>query len=125
MKSNKALWVAQGVLAALFLFAGTTKLVLPLEQMAGPVAVPGPLLRFIGVAEVLGAIGLVLPGLLHIRPGLTPVAAGGLVIIMAGATVVTGLGGVVAPALFPLAVGVLLAMVAYGRRSTFSAVDNA
>ena len=47
---------------------------------------------FIGVAEVLGAIGLILPGVLRIRPGLTPLAAAGLVIIMIGATVI-GLGG--------------------------------
>jgi hypothetical protein len=52
------------------------------------VALPGWFLRFLGVAAVLGALGLVLPGLLRIRPGLTPLAAAGLVIIMIGATVV-------------------------------------
>ena len=75
-----ALWIVQALLAALFLFAGGMKLVLPLEQMTGPIALPGPLLRFIGVMEVLGGLGLVLPGLLGIRPGLTPLAAAGLVI---------------------------------------------
>src|SRR5437879_11590246 len=59
---NVALWIVQGLLAALFLFAGGAKLVLPLDQMAGPVALPGWFLRFLGVAEVLGALGLVLPG---------------------------------------------------------------
>src|SRR5882762_2650328 len=63
---NVARWIVQGLLAALFLFAGSAKLVLPLDQMAGPVALPGWFLRFIGVAEVLGALGLVLPGLLRI-----------------------------------------------------------
>src|SRR5437867_5371882 len=82
---NVALWIVQGLLAALFLFAGGAKLLLPLDQMAGPVALPGWFLRFLGVAEVLGALGLVLPGLLRIRPGLTPLAAAGLVIIMIGA----------------------------------------
>src|ERR687894_406326 len=75
--------------------------------------------RFLGVAEVLGAIGLILPGLLGIRPGLTPLAAAGLVIIMIGATVLAlaGVvpGGGVAPVLIPLVVGILSAFVAYGR----------
>ena len=110
-----ALWIVQGLLAALFLFAGGMKLVLPLEKLTGPVPLPGLFLRFIGVAEVLGAIGLILPGLLRIRPGLTPLAAAGLVIIMIGATVLTVASGDVATALIPLVVGLLAAFVAYGR----------
>jgi DoxX-like family len=113
---NVALWIVQGLLAALFLFAGGAKLVLPLDQMAGPVALPGWFLRFLGVAEVFGALGLVLPGLLRIRPGLTPVAATGLVIIMIGATVITLVGGMVAVALMNVVVALLAAFVAYGRR---------
>jgi len=112
---NVALWIVQGLLAALFLFAGGAKLVLPLDQMVGPVALPGWFLRFLGVAEVLGALGLVLPGLLRIRPGLTPLAAAGLVIIMIGATVITLVGGMVAVALMDLVVALLAAFVAYGR----------
>src|SRR3982074_1861531 len=99
---NVALWTVQGLLAVLFLFAGGAKLVLPLDQMAGPVALPGWFLRVLGGAEVLGAFGLILPGLLRIRPGLTPLAAAGLVIIMIGATVVTFVGGMVAVALMDL-----------------------
>jgi uncharacterized membrane protein YphA (DoxX/SURF4 family) len=109
------LWIVQGLLAALFLFAGAMKLVLPLEQMAGPITLPGPLLRFIGVAEVLGAIGLILPGLLRIRPGLTPLAAAGLVIIMIGATGIGLWAGDVAITVISLVVGLLAAFVAYGR----------
>ncbi len=112
---NVALWIVQGLLAALFLCAGGAKLVLPLDQMAGPVALPGWFLRFLGVAEVLGALGLVLPGLLRIRPGLTPLAAAGLVIIMIGATVVMWAGGMVAVALMNVVVALLAAFVAYGR----------
>ena len=112
---NVALWIVQGLLAALFLFAGGAKLVLPLDQMVGPVALPGWFFRLLGVAEVLGALGLVLPGLLRIRPGLTPLAAAGLVIIMIGATVITLVGGMVAVALMDLVVALLAAFVAYGR----------
>ena len=110
-----ALWIVQSLLALLFLFAGGMKLVLPLEQLAGPITLPGPLLRFIGVAEVLGGLGLILPGLLRIRPGLTPLAAAGLVIIMLGAIVLTLVAGLVAVALISLVVGLLAAFVAYGR----------
>lgn len=112
---NYVLWTVQALLAALFLFAGGMKLVMPLEKLAGPVPLPGLFIRFIGVAEVLGAIGLILPWLLRIRPGLTPLAAAGLVIIMIGAVTVVLAGGDVAPALIPLAVGLLAAFVAYGR----------
>ena len=110
-----ALWIVQGLLALIFLFAGGVKLVLPLEVLTKQIPLPGLFVRFIGVAEVLGAIGLLLPGLLRIRPGLTPLAAAGLVIIMIGATTLTLVGGDLAPALIPLVVGLLSAFVAYGR----------
>lgn len=118
MKKNVTLWIVQGLLAALFLFAGVMKLVLPIEALAGPVSFPGAFLRFIGVAEVLGAVGLILPGLLRIHTGLTPLAAGGLVIIMSGATVTTLIGGMGAASIVPFAVGLLAASVAYGRSRT-------
>ena len=113
------LWIVQGLLALLFLFTGGIKLVLPLEVLTEGSPLPGWFVRFLGVAEVLGAIGLILPGLLRIRPGLTPLAASGLMIIMIGATVLAlaGVvpGGGVAPVLIPLVVGLLSAFVAYGR----------
>jgi hypothetical protein len=112
---NRVLWVIQVLLALLFVFAGGMKLVLPLEQLAGPVALPGAFIRFIGVAELLGGIGLVLPSLLRIRPGLTPLAAAGLVIIMIGAVAITLPSGDVSAGLIPLVVGLLAAFVAYGR----------
>ena len=110
-----ALWIVQGLLALIFLFAGGMKLVLPLEVLTVQMPMPGLFVRFIGVAEALGAIGLILPGLLRIRPGLTPLAAAGLVLIMLGATVLTLTGDDVAQALIPLVVGLLAAFVAYGR----------
>ena len=110
-----ALWMVQGLLAALFLFSGGMKLILPLEKLTGPVPLPGLFMRLIGVAEVLGALGLILPGLLRIRPGLTPLAAAGLVSIMIGATAITLLGGDLMAAMISLVVGLLAAFVAYGR----------
>jgi uncharacterized membrane protein YphA (DoxX/SURF4 family) len=109
------LWTVQALLALVFLFAGGMKLVLPVEALTGQIPLPGLFLRFIGVAEVLGAIGLILPGLLGIQPGLTPLAAAGLMVIMIGATVITLATGAVLSALIPVVVGVLAGFVAYGR----------
>ena len=109
-----ALWTVQALLAALFVFAGVMKLVLPLDALKGPVELPGMFVRFIGVAETLGGLGLILPGLLRIRPGLTPLAAAGLTIIMIGATVISFAVGPVT-ALLPIVVGAFAVFVAYGR----------
>ena len=110
-----ALWILQGLLGLLFVFAGGFKLFMPVEELVKETGMPGRFMQFIAVAELLGGIGLFLPSLLRIRPGLTPLAAGGLVIIMIGATALTIAKGDIAPALAPLAVGLLLAFVAYGR----------
>jgi putative oxidoreductase len=112
---NYALWIIQALLAALFLFSGGMKLVLPLDKLTGEVPLPGWFIRFIGVVEVLGGLGLILPGLTRIRTGLTPLAAACLVIIMIGATVITLMGGDVATAPIPVVTGLLCAFVAYGR----------
>jgi hypothetical protein len=112
---NRALWIVQVLLGVLFLFAGGMKLVVPIALMTKQMPLPGLFLRFIGVAEFAGGLGLILPGLLRIRPNLTPVAAGGLVIIMSGAIGITLAGGVVRPALVPLVLGLLAGFVAYGR----------
>ena len=114
---NVALWIVQILLAALFLFAGGVKLVTPIEEMLKqmPLPLPGWFLRFTGIIEVLGAIGLIVPWLTGIRPGLTPLAAAGLVIVMIGAVIFTIRAGDIAMALMPLAVGLLCAFVAYGR----------
>jgi hypothetical protein len=107
------------LLALLFLFAGGMKVVLPtdvLNSMGPPNAVhlPGLFLKFIGVCEVLGALGLILPGLFRVKIWLTPLAAAGLVIIMIGAVAVSLKLGIGA-AVFPFVVGLLLAFVAYRR----------
>lgn len=111
-----AMWAGQGLLAALFLFAGGMKLVAPAEMLTqGPVLLPVLFLRFVGVCEVLGAAGLILPWALRIHRELTPLAAAGLVIIMIGATVVTAIGGDIAPAIVPMIVGALLVSIGRGR----------
>jgi uncharacterized membrane protein YphA (DoxX/SURF4 family) len=115
-----ALWIIQALLALLFLFAGGTKLVIPpdvLASMGSPnqIPLPGWFVRFVGVCEVLGALGLLLPGLLRIKPWLTPLAAAGLVVIMIGATALTVAADGVAAGVVPLVVGLLAAFVAYGR----------
>jgi hypothetical protein len=116
---SMALWAGQGLLAALFLFAGGMKLVAPAEMLTqGPVVLPVLFLRFIGVCEVLGAIGLILPGVFRVHRELTPAAAVGLVIIMIGAVVVTAMGGQIAPALVPLIVATALISIARGRWAT-------
>jgi hypothetical protein len=114
---NRTLWIIQILLAALFLFAGGAKFLVPADQMMQgmPAWLSISFLHFVGACEVLGAIGLILPGLLRIKPGLTPLAAACLVIIVVGATVVVLIGGMGAMALFPFATAILAAFVAYGR----------
>ena len=117
---NIVLWIIQALLALLFLFAGGMKLVISpevLQSMGSPnqIVLPGLFVRFIGVCEVLGGLGLILPGLLRIRPGLTPLAAAGLVIIMIGATVLSFAADGMAAAIVPFVTGILAAFVAYGR----------
>jgi uncharacterized membrane protein YphA (DoxX/SURF4 family) len=116
---NIVLWIIQILLALLFLFAGITKLfpIIPLPPPPPNMWMP-PMwfLKFIGVCEVLGALGLVLPGLLRRQQYLTVLAALGLTIIMIGAVVVSVMTMGAASAVTPLVVGLLCAFVAYGRR---------
>src|SRR5258706_16250524 len=81
-----ALWSAQIVLAIVFALAGWTKVstsAVELAKMAP--GFPLALLRFIGIAELAGAIGIILPALARIAPGLTPLASSGFVVVMASA----------------------------------------
>ena len=117
---NILLWIIQILLALLFLFAGGTKLVLSSETLASmgspnQVVLPVWFIRFIGVAEVLGALGLILPGALRRQQHLTALAALGLTIIMIGAVVVTIIGDGPKMAIMPLIVGLLCGLVAYAR----------
>lgn len=95
MKQSKrlhiVLWVVQGLLAAVFGMAGFMKLTVPVEELVtkGMGFVNNyrvETVRFIGITEVLAAIGLILPSALRILPKLTPIAAIGLSIVMVLAT---------------------------------------
>ena len=116
-KTHWALWVAQVGLALIFLFAGSGKLLMSAEDLTAQMDLGVPIwfLRFIGVCEVAGALGLILPSVSRIRTGLTPLAACGLVVIMVGATTLTAAAVSVPEAAFPLVVGCVAAFVAYGR----------
>lgn len=111
-----ALWTIQVLLALLFIFSGVMKFVIPVETMTKDTPMlSGLFIHFIGVCEILGALGLILPGLFRIKTWLTPLAASCLVVIMIGAVVITlGIGGI-PKAVVPFVVGLLLAFVAYGR----------
>jgi hypothetical protein len=116
MTKTRVLWIIQGLLALVFLFAGVAKLILPVAELTKQTPMlSGGFLRFVAVCEVLGALGLILPGMLRIRPGLTPLAATGLVIIMIGATWVTLITGGGATAAVPAITGLLCMLVAYSR----------
>ncbi len=89
---NVALWVVQGLLAAVFLAAGIGKMTQPhdklVEQMGWPGDFSANSVKVIGGVEVLGALGLILPGITGIAPLLTPIAASGLAVDQVGAVVV-------------------------------------
>lgn len=114
-----ALWIIQVLLALVFVMAGVMKLTQPKEKIAAQMAWANDFsqnnIRLIGLVEVLGAIGLILPSLTRILPVLTPLAALGLVVTMVGA-ILTHLRRKETP---NIAVNVVLlvlaAVVVYGR----------
>ena len=113
-----ALWVVQGLLAVAFLGAGATKLSQPKEKLAKNMTWVEDFsqgkVRLISTLEIVGALGLVLPALTGVLPWLTPLAALGLALLMAGA-IYTHLRRKEAPAVVPPAVLLLLAaLVAVG-----------
>lgn len=118
---NIVLWILQVLLGLMFLFAGGTKFYYSAAQMAAmsppnSIMLPDLFIKFIGACEILGALGLILPGLLKIRRQLTPLAAFGLFIIMIGAVVISIAGPGVGAAIPALVLALLLAFVFYGRK---------
>ncbi|WP_031004244.1 DoxX family protein [Streptomyces sp. NRRL F-5727] len=119
---NTALWIVTGLLTAVYLFSGFGKLFVPREKMASMSHAARWVLDFrtgtlkaIGALEILGAVGLVLPAVLGIAPILVPLAAGGLALIMTGATIVRIRRGETRAALGDVAYLALAAFVAIGR----------
>lgn len=117
---NILLWIIQILMALLFLFAGVTKFYYTYEQMRamGPpnqILPPAWFIHFIGICEILGGLGLVLPGLFRIKQYLTVLAAIGLTIIMIGAVVITAMAVGIAPTIPTIIIGLLCAFIAYGR----------
>jgi DoxX-like protein len=121
--ANVALWIAQSLLAAAFLFAGAMKLIMPIGLLEQQAQLPGAFLRFIACAEILGALGLVLPGIFRVRTELTSLAATGLVLIMTGATVIGIERGQIGGSIMPFILGVIAAFIA-AKRSEWKTVSE-
>jgi putative oxidoreductase len=116
---NIVLWVLQGILALLFLNAGFLKTFRPIDEIAPTIfwvsSVPEPLVRFIGISELVGGIGLILPAAFKIRPELTTLAAAGLTAIMTGATIFHTVRGEFFVLPFTGILLALAAFITYGR----------
>ncbi len=118
---NKALWAVQALVALAFVGAAGMKLSTPLDALAAKMAwvahVPPWSVKVIGALELLGALGLILPSALRIKPVLTPLAAAGLVLTMvaaAGLHIAIGEAAMIAP---NIVLGGLCAFIAWGRHS--------
>ena len=113
------LWVVQILLALIFATTGTMKVAQPIAALAAslgwPGHVPPALVRFIGIAELLGAAGLILPAATRIAPALTPLAAGALTLVMLLASLVHISRAEFTILPVPVGVGALCAFVAWGR----------
>jgi uncharacterized membrane protein YphA (DoxX/SURF4 family) len=113
---NIALWILQVLLAVLFAWHGQLMAFPPAEMVAMIDANIGPNLRvFIGAAELLAAVGLLLPGITRILPFLTPLAASGLMLVMSSASVLHLVRGETASAISAAVIFLLVSVVAYTR----------
>lgn len=114
-----ALWAVQVLLGLAFGMAGVMKTTAPIAELAANMGWPGTmpelLVRFIGLSELLGGIGLVLPSLTRIQPKLTPIAAAGLVVVMVLAALLHVARGEFAALPINAVLGGLAAFVAWGR----------
>ena len=113
------LWTAQIILGGMFIMAGVMKSSQPIIDLSKSVPwtanVPLALVRFIGVSELLGGIGLILPALFRIKPILTPVAAIGILIIMVFAMLYHIINGETNVIGINVAFALLAAFIAWGR----------
>jgi putative oxidoreductase len=115
------LWITQILLAFMFGMSGWMKSLYPLEQLVMYVPwsadVPAGLVRFIGVAELLGALGLVLPAATRVRPGLTTIAAALLALTMVFAIGFHLARGETGAVTMPVLLGLLSGFVAWARQN--------
>lgn len=117
-----ALWVLQSLLAIAFVMAGGMKLALPIDQLVEKGMLfakdaPSWLVRFIGISEVAGALGLILPAALKIQPKLTPIAAALLSLVMVLAVGTHVMRGEMAAIGAPVVLALLCGFIAWGRFS--------
>jgi uncharacterized membrane protein YphA (DoxX/SURF4 family) len=113
---NLTLWTLQILLGSFMALAsGLPKLILPADALPMPIPIPAPLLAFVGVAEVLGGIGLIVPAVARIKTGLVPLAAAGLSLVAVGGTAYQIAAGEIGNAVFAVAICLLCAFVGYGR----------
>lgn len=122
---NALLWTLQIVLALIFAGVGTIKLIQPRDKLAKTLGgwvddFPAQLLKPLGLAELLGAIGLIVPPLVHIAPILTPVAASALVVTMTGAMVTHARRREFTNVAVNVLLAVIAAVVAWGRFGPYS-----
>lgn len=119
MTMRIALWVAQVLLALLFGMSGALKAFAPVAELARVIPwstdMPLWLVRFIGFTEIVGAIGLILPAVTRIKPGLTPLAALGLAVIMLLAAAFHAMRGEFSHIPLILVYGAVAVFVAWGR----------
>jgi uncharacterized membrane protein YphA (DoxX/SURF4 family) len=124
---SAALWISQVFLAVAFAGAGIMKLGTPIATLAQSFAwvtgVPPGLVRFIGVCELAGAVGVLLPPLLRIRPYLGVAAATGLVLLMGTAVMFHISRGELNSLPPPVILGVIAAFVAWGRRAEHAPIE--
>jgi len=116
---NISLWTVQALLAAMFGMAGISKATRPIAELAPQIPwtaeMSEGLVRFIGVSELAGAVGLLLPALTRVRPGLTPLAAAGLVTVMTLAAAFHATRGELGGIVVNVVLGGLAAFIAWGR----------
>jgi hypothetical protein len=117
---NTALWIVAGLLAALFVLAGATKVATPREKLAEKMAwtqhATDGQVKLVGALELAGAIGLILPAVVDIAPVLVGIAAVGLALTMVGAVVThVRIGESIAASAPAIVLGALCVFVAWGR----------
>ncbi|GII56154.1 hypothetical protein Pth03_45430 [Planotetraspora thailandica] len=122
---NVALWALAGLLALAFLGSGLMKLIKPKDKLAASGMgwtddFSAGAIKGIGAVEILGALGLILPGVTGIAPVLVPLAALGLALVMVGAAITHGRRKESQLVVVNLVLLVLVVLVAWGRFGPYS-----